>query len=170
MALKYRVYHSNAKPVFEALATLVALGENLAPPLDLIGAAWADFSRLSFTESATPTGKAWAPLTSRQGQPLLDTGRLRNSITHLVQGNTLEIGTNWPWAHVHQFGAEIVPVRAKLLRFTVGGARGRDRVVFAKKVVIPARPFLPVSDIPASWREVAVQIISSFVSSATDKV
>ena len=41
---------------------------------------------------------------------------------------------------MHQFGATITPKTARRLRFELGG-----KTVFAKKSVIPARPYLGVS-------------------------
>lgn len=68
------------------------------------------------------------------------TGRLRSSITHEVRdvGGTVElvVGTNVAYARIHEFGGVIIPKRAKYLTFVVGGKR-----VFAKRVVIPRRPY-----------------------------
>lgn len=58
-------------------------------------------------------------------QPLMDTRQhLYQTLTHVVQGNSVVIGVNAPWAAIHQFG----------------GMAGRGR-----KVHIPARPFLGIS-------------------------
>ena len=56
-----------------------------------------------------------------QGTPLVDTENLMNSITSYYDNNVAEVGTNEPYAAIHQFG----------------GKAGRGR-----KVDIPARPFL----------------------------
>jgi len=78
---------------------------------------------------------------------LTDTGRLRRSIIGRVQGSRLVIGTNLIYAGIHQEGGVIVPKKGKALRFSVGGGKS----IFAKRVVIPARPFLLIkpSDPPA---------------------
>ncbi|WP_175404830.1 phage virion morphogenesis protein, partial [Endozoicomonas atrinae] len=47
---------------------------------------------------------------------------------------------NVKYAAVHNFGATIRPKKAKILAFP--GKNGQT--VFAKKVVIPARPFLAI--------------------------
>jgi phage gpG-like protein len=47
------------------------------------------------------------------------------------------IGTDHPGAFVHEFGAVIKPVRARFLHFYIDGQE-----IFAKQVVIPARPYL----------------------------
>ena len=63
----------------------------------------------------------------------VDTGRLRNSITALQTGKEVRVGTNVNYAKFVELGhrAEIVPVKAKALRFFVRGVGW----VFAKRVV-----------------------------------
>ena len=63
----------------------------------------------------------WLGLKYRQGTPLVDTENLMNSITSYYDNNVAEVGTNEPYAAIHQFG----------------GKAGRGQ-----KVDIPARPFL----------------------------
>ena len=63
----------------------------------------------------------WLGLKYRQGTPLVDTENLMNSITSYYDNNIAMVGTNEPYAAIHQFG----------------GKAGRGR-----KVDIPARPFL----------------------------
>lgn len=63
----------------------------------------------------------WLGLKYRQGSPLVDTENLMNSITSYYDNNIAIVGTNEPYAAIHQFG----------------GKAGRGR-----KVDIPARPFL----------------------------
>jgi phage gpG-like protein len=105
-----------------------------------------------FKASRDPYGKEWEPLRLRTGGlPLLDTGRFRNSITTELTEHGFRIGTNMISARVHQFGATIVPKVAKALRFSVG--RGKKKRWFTrKKVVIPARPYLPrENEPPPAW-------------------
>jgi phage virion morphogenesis protein len=59
-------------------------------------------------------------------RPLINFGRLLRSFSKKVRGNELTVGTNRPFAEVHQFG-------------TLRAGRGH-------KVRIPARPFLGISD------------------------
>lgn len=69
-------------------------------------------------------------------KPLLDTGRLRNSITYRLLGSTgVEIGSNTAYAAIHQFG----------------GKAGRGR-----KVGIPARTFIATRErgLPRSYDEI----------------
>ena len=63
----------------------------------------------------------WQGLKYREGNPLVDTENLMSSITSEYDNNQAMVGTNEPYAAIHQFG----------------GKAGRN-----KKVDIPARPFL----------------------------
>jgi phage virion morphogenesis protein len=152
------------RQALDALAALRKRGENLRPLMTGIGASLADEIRGSFKSGADPYGNKWKPLKTRAGQPLLDTGRLRNSINYNVtKKDEVVIGTNVFYAPVHQFGATIVPVFAKMLRFV---PRGAKRPIFAKKVVVPARPFLPLSGLPPSWEEAVMGQLTRFVEEA----
>jgi phage gpG-like protein len=87
-----------------------------------------------------PNGQAWPP--NQTGTPILfRTGRhLHDSIASSSSGTSGEWGAAWEFAHVHQEGAVITPKSAGRLVFMLG-----DKRVFAKKVTIPARPFVGVS-------------------------
>ncbi len=106
-----------------------------------------------------PYGKAWRPLKSRIGRPLLDTAaHLRNTLAPKITANGFVITTAFVGAAVHQYGATILPKTAKRLAFRAGGARprghGRGRTgrwVFAKKVVIPQRQYIPEGDAGPLW-------------------
>lgn len=66
----------------------------------------------------------WLGLKYRQGSPLIDTENLMNSITSEYTNDEAIVGTNEPYAAIHQFG----------------GKAGRGR-----RVDIPARPFLQLT-------------------------
>jgi len=91
------------------------------------------------------------------GQLRARSGRLRSSITHLVDQAALHafVGTNVIYAPVHEFGATITPKRAKMLAWIHGRkkqtppskaewqrAHAMGTARFAKRVIIPKRPFL----------------------------
>ncbi|MGO8738624.1 phage virion morphogenesis protein [Rhodoblastus sp.] len=92
-------------------------------------------------EKTAPDGTPWKE--TRDGRPaLFVTGtHLARSIDHAVSGMQAEWGTGWIGARVHQFGAVIKPVNGKALKFQIGG-----ETVFRKKVEIPARPYVGVSE------------------------
>lgn len=66
----------------------------------------------------------WLELKYRQGTPLVNSERLMESITSEYNNDEVIVGTNEPYAAIHQFG----------------GKAGRGR-----KVEIPARPFLALT-------------------------
>lgn len=130
--------------------------------LNALGRDLKESTRLRFTDGQAPDGSTWQPLSpiTRQlrrkgsGKPLSDTGRLKNSITMQVVGNTIEVGTNVCYAPVHQFGAMIRAQPGNPGSNRCGqrkGARflvfGNEKAGFArlKAVNIPARPFLGIS-------------------------
>lgn len=75
--------------------------------LNQIGVRWIARIKVCFQRSTDPYGTPWAPIHHRQGQPLLDTGRLRNSIKHNVRGTNLELASNLIYADNHQYGITV---------------------------------------------------------------
>jgi len=69
---------------------------------------------------------------------LISSGQLRKSITYAVEPGQVRIGTNLKYGRIHQLGGVITPKTKKFLRFPIGGGQ----FVFAKRVVMPARPFI----------------------------
>jgi phage gpG-like protein len=69
------------------------------------------------------------------------------------------VGTNAPYAGVHQRGATIRAKPGKRLAFRIGRA-----TIFARSVTIPARPFLGVSQ---EDREEIVEIFRDHIRRAT---
>ncbi len=131
-----------------------------APALREVGEALASSTIGRFNQQSDPQGKAWQPLALATIQPgardyrknggirkaalrrlerrkiLIQSARLRNSISHRAEGLKVHVGTNVKYARLHQ----------------LGGEAGRG-----KKITIPARPFLGISD--ADQREI-VSIIN----------
>lgn len=94
------------------LRMLAAKGEDLTPLLDELGEDEVTRVMLRFESGTAPNGVWWDELTSRDGQPLMDTGRLYNSIEAQVIGkHRLQVGTATDYAHFHQFGTEHIPAR-----------------------------------------------------------
>lgn len=129
--------------------------------------------KMGFRTSRSPAGASWKPLNpklTRTGQPLVDTGRLRNSVGSRRDGDAVVIGTNlrtpkggYSLGAVHQFGAVIVPQKAKFLVWSPKGGKG---LIFAKRVTIPARPFMPVTangivDLPPAWAQSALKAMAA---------
>jgi len=138
----------NDKEVSQALHALQEKVIDLRPVLLKIGELLQESTedRLNSGKNVDPTGKPWVTLQPwyqeqkkrNQGKILSLNGHLADSINHdVINGDTVVVGTNKEYAAIHQFGGVIRPKTAKALN--VGG-----RAV--KKVTIPARPFLGVSN------------------------
>lgn len=149
--------------VVAAFNRLIALGEDPEPVLDEIGRQLKTNIQLGFVQSRDPYGNPWVPLKTRQGQPLVKDGHLRNSIDYQVQGNSVVVGTNKVQAKLQNFGGTVKAKDAGSLFFMVG-----DRKVFVKSVAIPARPFMPSDTLPADWREDILDILRNAVTKATE--
>lgn len=114
----------------------------------------------------TKTGKKQveANRAGKAGQPLRDTARLNRSISSQVDGEGVTIGTNVKYARIHQFGGEIRPKNKPFLAFP--GPTGE--IIFAKRVTIPARPYLPlrkgsaVVALPPAWSVLVVNALKSY--------
>ena len=143
---------------FAALKELIRAARRLATPQGRAGvvkaAAWGALSALEerFATATDPKGQPWKPSLRAQlegGQTLSDTGRLRRGFSVRATGSWgFTIGTNVRYAAPHQFGATIVPKRARYLRVRLAGGRGKrkggkGRWVATTQVRLPARPFFP---------------------------
>lgn len=136
-----------------------------------VGRSIASRIRLCFKLGIDPWNNPWAALKMRKGQPLRDTGRLQRSITSKPDATGVTIGTNVKYAKVHQFGATIVPVKAKRLVFPGPGGK----LIFAKKVVVPARPYMPIKsggqvlELPPEWRAASARAVKAYFASVVNK-
>jgi phage virion morphogenesis protein len=151
------------------LVALAAALKNKQPLFAAIGETIRNRIQVGFKLGRAPDGTAWKPLKMREGQPLRDTGLLQRSITSRPDAEGVTIGTNKIQARVHQFGATIVPVKAKLLAWK---PRGSGQWFFAKKVTIPARPYLPLNkdgqpDLPPEWSEAIIRNIRTYLRNAS---
>lgn len=137
---------------------------DLSDVLDEIGLALTSSTRLRFERGVGPDGLPWLPslrALEQDGQTLVDTARLRDSITHAVGGDSVEVGTNVVYAGIHQFGGDIaMPERTQTLyrRLDDLAEAGRaapfvkrrhatvatEHTVAAHTVTMPARPFLGI--------------------------
>ena len=83
------------------------------------------------------------PKNNPNKQILIKEGMLKRSFTIIASDNEVSVGTNIIYAAIHQFG----------------GKAGRG-----KKVTIPARPFMPVSN-SGQLEESLQKAIASYLSS-----
>jgi len=96
---------------------------NMEPVFDEIGSTLASSTQGRMKRGVQPDGSPQKPV-QRGGTPLVDTGRLRGSITHEPSSDQVAVGTNVIYAAIHQFG----------------GQAGRGHAV-----QIDARPYLGIS-------------------------
>lgn len=109
---------NNAQQIASILNKLVNAAQDRTPLMRSIAGTMESAVLQNFDVGGRPK---WLGLKYRQGTPLVDTENLMNSITSYYDNDSAEVGTNEPYAAIHQFG----------------GKAGRGR-----KVDIPARPFL----------------------------
>lgn len=134
--------------VRRALQRLREHTRDLEPALDAVGRRLMTSIDQRFRSGTAPDGSPWRPLRYRQGQPLVDSGRLRQSITRRVFSDAVEVGTNVVYAAIHQFGGRTPPrtIRPRTKQALYWpGARHPVKSVRHPGSVIPARPFLGVS-------------------------
>ena len=114
-----------------------------ADALPLIAAAGESVTRALLAEGGpAPDGTPWKPWRAgyEGGQGILHrSGALRDSIESGADRDEAWWGSNLVYARIHQEGGVVTPKRSGGLLSWVGG--GGERV-FARRVTIPARPFL----------------------------
>ncbi|EIJ72692.1 phage virion morphogenesis protein [Haemophilus haemolyticus] len=112
---------NNAQEIASVLERLAQATAHRAPLMRSIAGTMESAVLQNFDVGGRPK---WLGLKYRQGTPLVDTENLMGSITSDYSNDMATVGTNEPYAAIHQFG----------------GKAGRGR-----KVEIPARPFLSLT-------------------------
>lgn len=128
--------------------------EDLSPLMAQLGAYGEESTRHRFESQKGPDGKAWeksARAKAQGGQTLVDSGRLRDSITWRADKDSAEWGTNVIYAGVHQFGLDEpvnVGAHTRLITQAFGRPLGfgvyQSVGEFSRNPNIPARPFAGV--------------------------
>lgn len=186
------VFDEEVRRRFTGLETAA---RDLRPAMDEIGAMLMTSTDLRFEQEKDPEGNAWAPLApstvkrkAKAGHEamLQWSGRLRGSMTREATANSVEVGTNLPYAAIQNNGGVVTKhaqSREVFRKFVQtkgkGGAVDRELLPgFVKKdkanfaswhavgehtVTIPARPFLGIND---ADRDAAVEILRHFVLNA----
>ena len=130
--------------------------------MDSIGEALRSSTLKRFDDEEDPTGKKWKPsarATAEGGKTLDKEGHLKDSIDYHATSSKVMVGSNLPYARIHQLGGTIQPKKGKFLKF-----RGLDgENVFVKEVTIPARPYLGISD---DDREEIIATMTDFLEGA----
>lgn len=147
-----------ADQVQKRLQQMQDAAQDTRPAFQTIGRVITNRIRLGFKTSRSPGGAPWLPLKHRIGQPLRDTGRLLRSITFKATAKDVTIGTNLKYAPLHQFGGTVRAKNAPFLVFKTMKGTPAEATIFARKVKVPARPFLPLDragnvQFPPTWSQ-----------------
>jgi phage virion morphogenesis protein len=134
------------KAATESLRRLRGMAVWPTPLLRAIGVGMVRDTDQRLGGSVGPDYQAWPALNpayaalKRGGGMLRESGQrggLAGSLTFHISSGAVEWGSDKVYAAVHQFGGKIAPKTGKALVFKLGG-----RLVRARSVTIPARPFL----------------------------
>lgn len=128
-------YKDNISP---DLARLAAGIKDKKPILEAMGTQLESLTKRAFNEPGLrpapwPNKRDGTPATLRKNQVLVRSIR----ITELTNDH-VTVGTDRVQAAIHQRGGVIRPKNGKFLRFMIG-----SKVIFARQVKMPARPFFP---------------------------
>lgn len=147
----------DASPLAEIARRLQAVDADRREPLEAIGAAWETTTRERFATGKAPDGTPWKPslrVKEHGGKTLVlegERGGLLGSITHQVDGDSVQVGTNKVYGRIHQFGGTIQRRGAHAVPLHLPGGRDLSGGV----VQIPARPYLGVNEADyENWTEI----------------
>jgi len=157
-----------------ALDRIDAATDRRAEVLDAIGAYLLTATQRRFERETAPDGQRWQRLSPRTARRRINgrergynnilrvSRRLEQSIFHDVVDDQLMIGSNLPYAAIHQLGGEIeMPERQQTIfqhydaktdtfdqRFRTKRRSNfaRDVTVSAHTITMPARPYLGIDD------------------------
>ncbi len=172
------------------LGQLAALMDDMTPVMDEIGGHLVASTQMRFEDSKGPGGVAWKPslrALKAKGQTLVESGRLKASITHEAGPKSVTVGTNVAYAAIHQFGGEIQQYAySRKVRFRSFEETGEDGVIRkrhhfanakakkdvtekavefgARAITMPARPFLGFDE---DDRTAVVDIIAGHINRIT---
>lgn len=151
----------NDAQVQRAFRSLSFLMGNTQPVMAAIGTELVGSTHQRFITQTDPDGQAWQTLntdyaaTKRNSRILTESSRLRDSINDQAGQDEVRVGSNVIYAGVHQEGATIEPKNGDYLWFRIG-----DRLIRAKSVTLPARPYLGIS---ADDESAIAEIVFGFV-------
>lgn len=101
---------ANTRQLQALAAKVKKLGPNnpqIRAGLREVAAIWENRIKSNFRKSQDPYGNRWAELKHRKGQPLIDTGMLRNSIFGEARGLSVVLGSPLEYADTHQDGINV---------------------------------------------------------------
>ena len=143
ISLTFQVMDEEVQRAVQQLGRIMT---NTRPLMHAIGVGLVGSTHQRFISQTDPDGQAWQTLnqdyasTKRNSRILTESGRLRDSINARASNDEVRVGSNVVYAAIHQLGGTIRPKNGELLVFRIG-----DRLIKAKSVTLPARPYLGIS-------------------------
>lgn len=126
---------------------------------------------MGFRNSQAPDGKPWAHIHHREGKPLIDSGRLRRSITARHTGEQAEVGTNVVYAQTQQEGLKstvTVKQHTKVINQAFGKKLKQPKTITVsshkKHINIKPRPFFGLE---APQKKIIAQAFTRFLQKHT---
>lgn len=158
--------------VQERLNRIEAATGDLSRALDETGIFLVNRIRRQFDLESAPGGGRWTPLKRhRDGRMLQLSQRLHDSITSKATSSEVVIGTNVPYAAIHQFGGKTRPhvIRAKNKQALAWpGGKYPVRQVNHPGSKVPARPYMldASGNFPADWLSAIVRRLEQHLAGA----
>lgn len=150
----------DSSPVDALLRLLKGRLADTRPAFVEIGQELEAISMEAFRRAADPeSGRPWEQSRRAKeefGQTLIDTGRLRGSVTSRARHLEAVVGSNVAYARIHQEGGKTPPrvIRPKNKKALFWpGARHPVRQVRHPGSVMPARPYMGIG--PGDWDEIS---------------
>jgi len=161
MSVRHRITIDQLPGVLDRAANQFG---DLRPLMESVGTSLVATTTRRLERGVAPDGTRWPKKWSGTPSFLSKDGTLKSSIGHRVEGDTLHIGSPVKYARIHQEGGTIRPRTARFLVFK--GADGRT--VFAKKVKIPCRQWLPSerTGLPADEKRIIKATVKDFLQGA----
>ena len=143
----------DSQPIQQKLTELAQHTQNMQPAFNAIGQEIRELIDLCFRDLRSPDSVNWAVLSpvtiakrrNNSNIPLTDTGTLRNSFTVIASNDFVEVGTNSPQAALMNFG----------------GTKAQFPHLWGD---IPARPFMPTSNLHEIWEQAAVKAVENYIA------
>lgn len=138
------------KDVMAKLSEVAARGRNLQPVLAAFGDYLILVTKDRFQTEQDPEGKPWKPLSAftlmfKKGSGILtESTDLRTSFSRSADDTSVRMGTDRPYAAMHQFGLKkTLNIKTHQRKTSTGSVSVKAHT---RKVDMPARPFLGFTD------------------------
>jgi phage gpG-like protein len=135
----------NIDLLYELSRRFRLLGSRRSELVKRVAEEYASCAKARFAAGQDPYGFAYPPLKSRPGKPFVGRSIESEATNPIVSTNSFKVIVTHPYGFVHMLGMTIYPRVKPRLVFRIMGTR-----IFAKKVRIPKREFVPMT-MPPLW-------------------